>query len=144
MTDFQSRSTRVGRSYEQQVADWLLVRGFTITGRNGRHASGIQLDIAATDPFGNDVGIECKASDDSAPEGSRGMRRSDNRWKVLGYLYLLRLWRMQNTAPPLRYMLFTSDMPEVGSEQRRVLDLAEALGDLTIIALPYETVEVTP
>ncbi len=138
MTDFQSRSSRVGRSYESQVVEWLEHRGFTIVGRNVRHVSGIQLDIHATDPFGHHVGIECKASDETAPEASRGMRRSDNRWKVLGYLYLLRLWRQSGHADiDIRYMLFTSDMPPGGSEQRRVLDLAESLGDLTIINVPY-------
>ena len=136
MSDFQSRSSRVGRSYEQQVVDWLTARGFDVTGRNVRHESGIQLDVQATDPNGATVGIECKASDDSAPEVSRGMRRSDNRWKVLGYLYVLTSWRRRGGE--LRYMLFTSDMPDAGSEQRRILDLAEAVGDLTIINLPFE------
>ena len=135
MTDFQSRSSRVGRGYEQQVVEWLTSEGFTITGRNVRHESGIQLDIDAIDPNGERVGIECKASDDMAPEASRGMRRSDNRWKVFGYLYVLSRWRRRGGV--LRYMLFTSDMPDVGEEQRRFLDLAEAVGDITIIHLPY-------
>lgn len=136
MTDFQSRSSRVGRAYEEQVAAWLIEHGYTITGRCVRHESGIQLDIAATSPFGESVGIECKASDDTADEGSRGMRRSDNRWKVLGYLYALRVWRQRGNLAP-RYMLFTSDMPPAGSEQRRLLDQAEVLGDITIINLPW-------
>lgn len=138
MTDFQSRSGHVGRSYEDQVAAWLVDNGFTITGRNIRHASGIQFDIAATSPFGEQLGIECKASDDAAPEQSRGMRRSDNRWKVLGYLWALRVWRQRGELAP-RYMLFTSDLPEPGSVQRSLLDMAEALGDLTIVHLPYAT-----
>lgn len=136
MTDFQSRSSKVGRSYEEQVAAWLIARGFTITGRNIRHESGIQFDIAATTPLGEPVGIECKASDDAAPEQTRGMRRSDNRWKVLGYLWALRVWRQRGEVVP-RYMLFTSDMPEPGSVQRGLLDMAEALGDLTIVQLPF-------
>jgi hypothetical protein len=138
MTDnFQSRSSRVGRSYEDQVVQYLTAKQFIITGRLVRHPSGVQFDITAIDPFGEEVAFECKASDDSAPETSRGMRRGDNRWKVLGYLYCLRLWRQQgNTAP--RYYLITSDMPEPGSEQRRILDLAELVGDVTIMVLHYE------
>lgn len=136
MSDFQSRSSQVGRSYEDQVVVWLVARGFTITGRNIRHESGIQFDIAATSPFGEQVAIECKASDDSAPEQTRGMRRSDNRWKVLGYLWALRVWRQRGELAP-RYMLFTSDLPEPGSVQRFLLDMAEALGDLTIVHVPF-------
>lgn len=137
MTDFQSRSSLVGRTYEDQVAAWLLEHGYMITGRCIRHDSGVQFDIAAVSPFGDAIGIECKASDDTPAETSRGMRRSDNRWKVLGYLYALRVWKQQGNIAP-RYLLFTSDMPAAGSEQRRLLDQAEVLGDITIIHLPYE------
>jgi Holliday junction resolvase-like predicted endonuclease len=136
VTDFQSRSSAVGRSYEDQVTAWLIAAGFTITGRNVRHESGIQMDIAAISPFGEQVAIECKASDESAPEQTRGMRRSDNRWKVLGYLWALRVWKQRGELAP-RYMLFTSDMPEAGSVQRVLLDMAEALGDLTIVHVPF-------
>lgn len=136
MSDFQARAGRVGRSYEDQVAAWLIAAGFTITGRNVRHPSGVQFDIAATSPLGDPVGIECKASDDNAPEPSRGMKRSDNRWKVLGYLYALRVWRHRGLPAP-RYMLVTSDMPPAGSEQRALLDMAVACGDLSIIQLPF-------
>ena len=139
MSDFQSRSGLTGRTYEEQIAGWLTDHGFTITGRNIRHESGIQFDIAAISPFGEPVAIECKASDDNAPEASRGMRRSDNRWKVLGYLWALRVWRQRGELAP-RYMLFTSDIPAPGSPQRVLLDMAEALGDLTIVHVPYETV----
>ncbi len=137
MTDFQSRSTKIGAAYEQQVADWLTARGFTIVELHRRHESGVEFDIFATDPSGNDVGVECKASDDTVAESSRGMRRSDNRWKVLGYLYALRLWRQQGNVAP-RYMLITSDMPVHGTDQRRILDLAEAIGDLSIVVIPWE------
>ena len=30
MSDFQSRSSRVGRAYEDQVSSWLIEHGFTI------------------------------------------------------------------------------------------------------------------
>lgn len=137
MTDFQSRSTRIGAAYETQVEQWLAGRGFAILERHHRHESGVEFDIFARDPFGVDVGVECKASDETAVESSRGMRRSDNRWKVLGYLYALRLWRQQGNVAP-RYMLITSDMPDPGTDQRRILDLAEAIGDLSIVVVPWE------
>jgi Holliday junction resolvase-like predicted endonuclease len=136
MSDFQSRASRVGTAYERQVVEWLIAHGFTITGRNVRHASGVEYDITATTPLGEPVGIECKASDETAPEQTRGMRRSDNRWKVLGYLWALRVWRQRGEVAP-RYLLFTSDMPVPGSVQRSLLDMAESLGDLTIVQLPY-------
>lgn len=136
MSDFQSRSTRIGAAYESQVNTWLTDRGFVIVETHHRHPSGVEFDILARDPFGEYVGIECKASDDTVTESSRGMRRSDNRWKVLGYLYALRIWRQQGKPVP-RYMLFTSDMPEPGTDQRAILDLAEAIGDVSIVVVPW-------
>lgn len=138
VADFQSRSSRVGRAYEDRVAAWLADHGFQVTGRNVRHPSGVEFDVAATSPFGEPVGIECKASDDTGNESTRGMRRSDNRWKVLGYLYALSVWRSRGHEGP-RYMLFTSDVPPAGSPQRELLDLAEALGDLTVVHLPWQS-----
>lgn len=134
---FQARSGEVGRAYETQVACWLQAQGFDLIGRNVRHESGVQFDLHLRDPFGVELGVECKASDESAAEGRRGMQRTDNVWKVLGYLYLQRLWRAQGNTFP-RYLLVTSDLPGPGTPWRSMLDTAQAIGDLTIVHLPFE------
>jgi Holliday junction resolvase-like predicted endonuclease len=133
VNNFQAEATRYGRAYEEYVETWLVDNGFKITGRRVRHLSGVEFDLVAENPKGGQVNIECKASPDTAT--SPGMVRSDNRWKVLGYLYALDVWKQQ-TGETLRYMLITSHMPEAGSDQRRVLDKAELLGDLTIVVYP--------
>jgi Holliday junction resolvase-like predicted endonuclease len=130
---FQGDASRFGKAYETHVAQWLEQTGFTITGRNVRHESGVEFDIVATSWNGDEVGIECKASPDSAT--SPGMVRPDNRWKVLGYLYALNVWK-QRTGRTVRYVLITSHMPQPGTEQRRLLDFAELLGDLQIVVYP--------
>jgi len=137
MSDFQARAVAIGRSYEDQVAAWLVSRGYFIDGRNVRHESGVQFDIAARKVDGEVFGVECKASDGTAKEAKRGMRRSDNVWKVLGYLYLLDNWRKQGRDVP-RYMVFTSDVPDPLSTQGLILNAAQAAGDLTMIHLPFQ------
>ena len=131
--EFQADAARFGRAYEVQVASWLKGNGFEIIGRNVRHESGVEFDILATSWTGEEVGVECKASPDTAT--SPGMLRGDNRWKVLGYLYALNVWK-QRTGKTVRYILITSHMPEPGTDQRRLLDLAELLGDLQIVVHP--------
>ena len=133
MNNFQAEATRYGRAYEVYVEQWLTANGFNIIGRRVRHESGVEFDLVAKNWKGDEVNIECKASPDTAT--SPGMVRSDNRWKVLGYLYALNVWK-QRTGETVRYMLITSHMPEPGSDQRRVLDQAELLGDLTIVVHP--------
>lgn len=133
MSDFQSEASKFGRRYEDHVAAWLTDRGFTIVGERVRHDSGVQFDLLVRSWTGEEIGVECKASPDDAR--SPGMYRGDNRWKVLGYLWALRVWR-ERTGQTVRYMLVTSHMPEPSSEQRRLLDYAELLGDLQIIVVP--------
>lgn len=136
MNDFQSRGARFGHGYERYVADWLVERGCEIKEWHHRHESGVEFDLFVTLWDGTTVGVECKASPDDASQP--GMNRSDNRWKVLGYLYALQLWR-QRTGERVRYMLITSHMPEPGSPQRHLLDLAELVGDLKVLVVPNAT-----
>ena len=132
MSDFQSDASRFGRVYEDHVATWLESHGMTVTARRHRHESGVEFDLFVKSWRGDEFGVECK-----------GMVRSDNRWKVFGYLYRLNAWR-QRTGQDVRYLLITSDMPPVGTEQREALDAAELLGDLHIIEVPAPQVTVTP
>lgn len=133
MSDFQSDASKFGRQYEDHVAAWLTDLGFQVVGERVRHESGVQFDLLVKAWDGSEMGVECKASPDAAK--SPGMRRSDNRWKVLGYLWALRVWR-DRTGQTVRYMLITSHMPDPTSEERRLLDYAELLGDVQIIVVP--------
>ncbi len=137
-TTFQSDAAKFGAAYESHVQSWLIGHGCTIKERHHRHASGVEFDLFVVLWDGTEVGIECKASPDSAI--SPGMVRSDNRWKVLGYLWALRLWR-DRTGESVRYMLITSHMPEPGTPQRRLLDLAELVGDLQVLEVPMHDVD---
>ena len=130
---FQGDATRFGAVYERHVAEWLTDLGCTIVDRNHRHKSGIEFDILALLPTGETIGVECKASPDTAT--SPGMKRSDQRWKVMGLLHTLQHWKLR-TGEAVRYVLITSHMPEAGTPQRRILDFAELVGDLQIIVVP--------
>ena len=116
VSQFQSDASKFGAAYEAHVAEWLTDHGFTITATRHRHQSGVEFDLFVKSWTGEEIGVECKASPNTA--GQPGMVRSDNRWKVLGYLYALRVWR-ERTGEQVRYMLITSHMPEPGSDQRR-------------------------
>lgn len=133
MSDFQSRASKFGREYEDHVAGWLESEGFTVVARRHRHESGVEFDLLVKDWNGREFGVECKGSPSGADQA--GMRRSDNRWKVFGYLYRLRVWR-DRTGHQANYVLITSDMPAPGSSQRAALDLAELVGDLQVIEVP--------
>lgn len=141
-TDFQGAASRFGAAYEDYVAGWLEERGCTIKERRFRHESGVEFDLFVQLPNGLHVGVECKASPDTAT--TPGMYRSDNKWKVLGYLYALQLWKQRAVVEPVRYLLITSHMPDPGTPQRHLLDLAELAGDLQIIVVPNPHDEVTP
>jgi Holliday junction resolvase-like predicted endonuclease len=128
-------NAHIGAAYEDHVAAWLVSEhGFTVLARNYRHESGVEFDIYCRDLRGCDIGVECKGSNNSAT--APGMCRSDNRWKVLGYLYLLRVWRERH-GTPVRYMVCTSHLPEPGTEIRRQLDAAEMVDDLDVMLVPW-------
>ena len=133
---FQSDASKFGRLYEDHVSAWIESQGFTVIARRHRHESGVEFDLFVKDWHGKQFGVECKGSPLGA--NSPGMVRSDNRWKVFGYLYLLNKWR-DRTGQQVRYILITSDLPPAGSAQRSALDLAELMGDLQVIELPSPT-----
>lgn len=133
MSEFQGDAVRFGAAYEQHVAEWIEQRGGVVKERHHRHASGVEFDLFVELFDGTEVGVECKGSPDTAT--SPGMERSDNRWKVLGYLYALSVWR-RRTGEQVRYLLATSHMPAPGTAQRNLLDLAELVGDLQVIVVP--------
>lgn len=136
MSDFQRKAVATGKAYEERVERWLAGQGFEIIARHHRHESGVEFDLLCRSPLGNLTGVECKASDDDATRP--GMERSDNVWKVCGYLYLLLVWSLQQGAERPDYMLVTSHMPAPATRWSEVLRRAQALGHIRIIELPYE------
>jgi hypothetical protein len=138
MSDFQSDASKFGRRYEDTVAEWLEGHGMTVTTRRHRHESGVEFDLFVKSWDGTEYGVECKGSPTTATQPA--MVRSDNRWKVFGYLYLLNKWR-ERTGQSVRYLLVTSAMPAVGTDQRHHLDDAELLGHIQIIEVPAPSEE---
>lgn len=134
--NFQREASETGRAYERQVEQWLTERGFVVLGRNVRHESGVEFDIFCRSPFGDEVGVECKASKPDAKDP--GMKRSDNLWKVLGYIYALGLWEARGNSRP-EYQLFTSDLPVPGSRGADMLNMAQAAKHLRVMHLPWRT-----
>lgn len=134
--DFQARSSRIGRRYEKHVAEYLESMGFTIIALNFTHASGIQFDIHAQDAMGNEVGIECKAGD--ADSTLPGMRRTDNIWKVAGYLFQLGHWARLNPGEIRpRYVVATTNRAEPGSRWARMCDEWQFYGHVEFMEIPY-------
>lgn len=138
VSEFQSQASKTGRTYRDHVATVLeSTYKCTILGYNVQHASGVEFDIHVRTVNGQELGIECKAS-----AGGRrpGMKRSDNVWKVLGYLYRFAQWHAMNpgSARP-RYMVITSDVPEVGTKWDQMLNTAVLHGDLELMVIPYPT-----
>lgn len=138
MTDsFQARSNYTGAAYEQHVAEYLKNVGYTILGRNVTHASGVQFDVWAKDPTGHEIGIECKAGTEEST--NPGMRRSDNVWKVGGYvLQLQHFARMHPDQPRVNFFVATSHMPDPTSRWHRMLTAWELAGYLTIVIIPWQ------
>ena len=141
VSDFQSQASKTGRTYRDHVANVLQsTYGCTILGEDVPHDSGVQFDLHVLTTNGHEVGIECKA----AAGGKRpGMKRSDNVWKVLGYLYRFAQWHAMNPGSVRpRYMVITSDVPDVGTKWHEMLNTAVLHGDLELMVIPYPTLEL--
>jgi len=139
MTDnFQARSVEIGKTYESHVASYIESMGFTIVGLNVEHPSGVQFDIHAKDNLGFEVGVECKAG--SHESKWPGMRRTDNVWKVGGYLFQMAHWGRKNPDAVMpRYVVATTDMPESGTKWARMLQEWQLYGHVEFMQIPYPT-----
>lgn len=138
VSEFQSQASKTGRTYRDHVANVLRsTYGCAIVGYDVQHASGVEFDLHVRTANGHEVGIECKA----AAGGTRpGMKRSDNVWKVLGYLYRFAQWHGMNPGSVRpRYMVITSDVPDVGTKWNEMLNTAVLHGDLELMVIPYPT-----
>lgn len=115
MTDFQAAASRQGRAFEDLVAATLTFFDWTITGRRVL-LHGVEVDIVATDPGGQEWLIECKGS-------HRGLRpgatRSDTVKKAVADAW--HLAAVGNTTP---CMLVVSHSPKPSSSAARLLDRA--------------------
>jgi hypothetical protein len=135
-------NTLIGDAYRTHVKTLLQTNyGWIVTGENHRHASGVEFDLYCRDSYGREVGIECKASEENAT-GSKGLGRTDNVWKVLGYLNTLKEWARSSGSDlrdlDFRYVVVTSHLGRPGNNFRLMLDREELLGFVTIVELPWD------
>jgi hypothetical protein len=136
------KSMRIGKSYERHAAAYVESLGYEIIGTNIEHASGVQFDIHARNILGMEIGIECKAGDENSDRP--GMRRSDNVWKVGGYLFQLHNWATLNpteTAP--RYVVVTTNMPDQDTKWGRMCYQWQLQGHVEFMVLDYPTEAAT-
>lgn len=132
------KSMRIGKSYERHAANFLQSLGYEIIGLGVEHASGVQFDIHARSVTGLEIGVECKAGDETSDRP--GMRRSDNVWKVGGYLLALQKWSRRHPAEvPPRYVVITTNMPDSETKWGRMCYEWQLDGDVEFMVLGYPT-----
>lgn len=120
MTDFQRRSSVQGRSFEEAVATFLQIAGWTIVGLHVM-VEGAEIDIVAVEPLtGVEWWIECKGSWYGKVPGSK---RGDTVKKAVGVAAYLA------TVPDRKpYRLITSHLPNDGTLSARMLRVAQEQG----------------
>jgi hypothetical protein len=134
------KSNRVGREYVDHVVRYYQKLGFVLQGKNVRHASHIEQDLVFRTPDGRLVAMECKGSDKTA--SSPGMERTDNYWKVSGYVGQLERWRKYGDPKlDIDYMLVTSHLPNADHWMGKGLNEMVSLGNLKIVCIPFPTKE---
>lgn len=132
------KSTRIGKRYEHHVAEYFESIGYEIIGRGIEHASGVQFDIHARSVTGIEIGIECKAGDETSDRP--GMRRSDNVWKVGGYLFALQIWAATHPLEVVpRYVIVTTNMPDADTKWNRMCYQWQLEGHVEFMVLDYPT-----
>lgn len=135
-------NAKIGKAYLNRIKQHIENElGWLVIDVNYRHESGVEFDIYCRDSSGREVGIECKASNENAT-GEKGMARTDNVWKVLGYLNCLKEWARSMGLDlrdlPFRYVVVTSHLGKPGSPFRKKLDREELLGFITLVEMPWE------
>lgn len=132
------KSMRIGKCYERHAANYLQSLGYDIIGLGVEHESGVQFDIHARSVTGLEIGVECKAGDQTSDRP--GMRRSDNVWKVGGYLFALHNWSLSNPAEmPPRYVVVTTNMPDQETKWGRMCYQWQLEGHVEFMVLDYPT-----
>ena len=134
------KSNRVGREYVDHVVNYYSKFGFVLVGRNVRHVSNIEQDLLFLTPDAKLIAMECKGSEETA--SSPGMYRSDNYWKVSGYVYQLERWRKYgDLALDIKYMLVTSHLPSSDHWIGQGISEMVSLGNLSVVCIPFPTKE---
>ncbi len=126
-TEFQARSSRSGREFEELCVQYLKVIGWTVTETKAIHHN-VEIDIVARDRAGNEVWIECKGG--YSDGGRDGAARTDSTPKFLGALRILD-WVAPDHPP---YILLSSALPTSG-RAHAWLEVARAHG-IRIEVLP--------
>jgi Holliday junction resolvase-like predicted endonuclease len=127
----------IGKKYEDQVEAYLAARGYEPIGRNVRHESGVELDLHMQHrQTGQEIGVECKASEPVC-NGKPGLERTDNVWKVLGYLHALKMWK-EDTDGEIDYFVASTDVPKPGSKWHNLLERAQLRREVTIYQIPWD------
>jgi Holliday junction resolvase-like predicted endonuclease len=129
-------NANIGRAYEDHVEQYLAARGYEPIGRNVRHQSGAELDLHMRHrSTGQQIGVECKASRPDC-NGAPGLQRSDNVWKVLGYLHAIRMW-IEDTGGALDYIVATSNAPVPGTKWHDLIERARLRKEFDVIEIPW-------
>lgn len=119
MTDFQAASSIQGRAFEDVVVAALAFFGWKVTARRAV-IHGVEVDIVATDPDGQEWWVEVKGSHrGKTPGASRG----DTVKKAIGVA-----WFLSTVDDPKPHMLITSHLPKPGSVPALLLAKAQADG----------------
>jgi Holliday junction resolvase-like predicted endonuclease len=136
MTDFQAQSSKQGREFEEAVIFMLKAAEWTIDDVKTK-IEGIEIDIIATGPDGEQWWIECKGSHRGKTPGSK---RGATAKKAVGVAAVLAT--LPNRRP---YMLITSHLPKEGTVAHTMLRVAQEQGwfaNVTVLSLFAPTVDV--
>lgn len=119
MTDFQAAASQQGRAFEDVAVAALTFFGWTVSARRAV-VHGVEVDIVATDPDGQEWWVEVKGSHrGKTPGASRG----DTVKKAIGVG-----WFLSMVDDPKPHMLVTSHLPKPGSVPALLLAKAQAAG----------------
>ena len=124
--DFQRAAGEQGRDFEASVCTTLKCSGWKVVARRLR-VEGAEVDIVATDPYGEVWWIECKGSWEGIRQGSK---RTDTVKKAVGTA-----WYLSLAADRRPYMLVTSHLPDSGIG-KEMLDRALEHGLFARITTP--------
>ncbi len=107
--DRLSRAVREGRKAED-LAELVLERcGFSVTARNKKLTTGIEIDFVATAPDGSVWHFDVTGAFTSE---RGGLRRTDTLWKSLGKAAMRQLADDDASGP--RFVMLTTDLPSPG------------------------------
>jgi hypothetical protein len=128
---FQARATKEGKAAQQIAQDTLEAAGFSVQKRSYRvKGTGAQFNFLVTDTADNPWYVDVSGAFTTT---RGGLRRTDTVWKTLGRALVLRESELQlregeqpeeATAPPIRLLLLTSHLPQLGSEGDKALRAA--------------------